>query len=128
MKKLIIKSSITILVAGVLFVIVAWIVGAFGHSDRGERYIGLSNSAFVIGVLLTCIGLLAVVSGQGAYHSISYSLQRTLSWLPIGNKDLPKTLYDYKQLKSQQPSSNIGHLLIAGIVWIGVAVVFMLVG
>jgi len=131
MKKFVIKILISLLVTGVLFFLFAWGMGVFKQDSTSESLKILSNSAFVIGALMTAVGLLVVMSGQGAYDSISYSVQKALSILPYVNKSMPKTLYDYKKEKQEKQATNkgsgVGFVLIVGIIWIAVAVVFMLI-
>ena len=129
MKKYLIKTSIAIVVAGILFFFLSVGLGLFEQTILKDRLKILSDGAFVIGVLFVGVGLLVVMSGQGAYDSISYSIQKALSILPYVNKKMPKTLFEYKQekLERQQASTSggLGFVIIAGAVWIVVAIVFV---
>jgi hypothetical protein len=126
-KKLVIKLIITFVCTAIMFVLLSWGLGAFGAVDSGERYKQLSNSSFAIGVVFAGVGLLASTAMQGAFDGIAFSVQKFIFSLPYFNKkDMPKTYYDYKAKKAENPSNGALHLLIAGAFWVIMAVVFML--
>ncbi|MCL1945147.1 MAG: DUF3899 domain-containing protein [Firmicutes bacterium] len=131
MKRLVIKTTIATLIAGIFFFGLAVAFGIFEQQDNSDRLKLLSNCAFVVGAIFVCIGTLVLISSQGTYDGLSYSVQRAISILPFVKRKMSTSYYEYKQAKLEANNTNskggISHVLISGGIWVVVAVVFMLI-
>ena len=76
----------------------------------------LCDALFVPGVLLAGMGLLVVVTGEGAFDAIRYGLQKLFGLLRSEEKraKLPKTYFDFVHTRHAEPSGPPWAMLAVG--------------
>ncbi len=84
----------------------------------------LSNGALLSGVLLTGIGLLVIISGEGVFDGIKYATKNILVHWRNGEKRYG-SYYDY--LRQKKKKGGASALLVPGICYLLLAVGFTLV-
>ena len=99
----------------------AWKQG-FTAAEQAQRWLALTDACTVPGVLLTGTGLLSVVSGQGAFRGISFTVRKAFGQvLPEERRNrMPKTYLDYvaqqesKARRSPRAVLTVGTLFLLG--------------
>ncbi len=85
----------------------------------------LAESFSVPAVLMLGFGGLVFVSNEGMFDSLSYGLTSFMDLFRKEKRNKFKTFYDYKESKKDR-SMSFGYLLICGIVFVAIAIVFHL--
>ena len=97
-------------------------------NEQSKVFFLLSNAFFVIGVLCTAAGLLVVAANGGAFEMFVYGIKRFIS---LFKKDPSKvkfqTFYDYHVYRSQQPKQSYLFLILIGLLYIGVSIIFVFI-
>ena len=88
----------------------------FTASDEAVLWSALCDALTVPGVLLTGAGLLAVVANQGVFDGISFGVRKAFGQVLSEEKRarMPKTYYDYVQIRGQKRKGSPRMLLIIG--------------
>lgn len=85
-----------------------------------------TNAFFGVGVIVACVGLLVVASNGGAFEMLYYGIRRFFS---LFQKDHRKfkfhTFYDYQIYRRGKPNSSFLFLLVIGILYAAVGLIFM---
>ena len=111
-----------LLAGAVMFLaVMAWKQG-FTAAEQAQRWLALTDACTVPGVLLTGTGLLSVVSGQGAFRGISFTVRKAFGQvLPEERRNrMPKTYLDYvaqqesKARRSPRAVLAVGTLFLLG--------------
>ena len=138
----ILQYSITIAVCGLLSFGLASLFGLFtdwevlrakaaGWSWRfydtySKNMFVWCNGTFIVGVICAGIGMLVILSHGGAFEMLAYGMMRFFS---LFRKDPTKvkfkTFYDYHLYKSGEPKDSVAFLLIVGLLYIGLSILFM---
>ena len=113
----------------VLFLVLLYSRGGFEAPDQEAFWHILCDALFVPGVLLTGLGLLIVVAGEGAFAAIHYGLQKLFGLMRSEKKRaaLPKTYFDFVQQRYGQKTVVPVALLTAGLCFLaaaGVSLIF----
>ena len=120
---------------GLILGIVAFTAqGGFTAVNTGDFWRAVCDALAVPGLLLTCLGLLSFVSGQGTFDGLNFSVRKAFSQILSEERrnTMPKTFYDYVNLKQERrrkkPNvllfTGLGFLVLAGIalaVWLSVS-------
>lgn len=85
----------------------------------------LSDAFFVSGVVLAGVGLLIFCSNGGVFYMLSYAVIRFFDLFKRGVKGKYKDFYDYTESKKDKKRS-FGFMLIVGLVYLAVAVAFLI--
>ena len=89
----------------------------------------LSDGCFVVGLMMTGVGLLTWVATTGFFDMLSYGViygVRAFVGLFGGSrKPNDQSFYDYKMAKDEKRGSTQYAILASGIVFIGLSVVFL---
>ncbi len=89
----------------------------------------LSDGCFVVGLVMTGVGLMTWVATTGFFDMITYGVKygvRALVGLFGGNrKPNDKTFYDYKMEQDEKRGSAQYAILISGVVFIALSVLFL---
>lgn len=99
------KSVLIPLGAGLVLAAVTFIVqGGFSAADAEAFWRAVCDAMTVPGMLLTCLGLLSVASGQGAFDGLNFSVRKAFSQVLREERRnaMPKTFYDYVTLKQEK--------------------------
>lgn len=103
-----------LLIAGILFQDTGQINGV------KEWLKVVSNAALLSGVLLTGIGLLVIISGEGLFDGIKYATSSI--WADLRNvKKRYATYYDY--MKREKKKSGASSLMIPGVFYLLLSVI-----
>jgi len=90
----------------------------------------LCDGCFVAAVLLLGVGVLRFVTNQGAFDVLGYGVQSVfhlhVPGASIGNARDQETMQDYRDRKAKKRKSPVG-LLYAGLVWLAVSAVLLIV-
>lgn len=115
---------------GLLMVVVYVFSRDYGTRDFWSW--SLLNKALVLcdgftipGVVFLCVGGLVWASTQGALDGISFALKVGLKSLIPGTKKEHIRYYDYVQKKRENRPQGYGFLLIVGVAFMAVALLFM---
>lgn len=121
--KYIITAAVGLVAAAVLM----FARGITGSQGVYEAMHILSDSFFVPGAVLCGVGLLVIVSNGGFFDIFAYGF---IAFASVFKKDVKKRKYkdyvEYKQAKSGE-KRDVWFLLIVGIAFIVVAIVFLIV-
>lgn len=122
----ILQYSITFLVCSALVLIYVSASGVFGKTNLGEIYTIISNGFFVIGIIASAVGLLILLSNNGAFDFLAYGFKRFFS---LFKKDPTKvkfkTFYDYHQAMQEKEGRSFAFLLVNGIIFIVISIIFI---
>ena len=87
----------------------------------------LTNGIFVSGVLCFCFGMLCILSNGGAFDFIVYGIKRFISLFKKDPSDVRfKTYYDYKMYRDGTPKSSFLYMVLVGLLYVGVSMIFLL--
>lgn len=114
------KYIVTAMVGLALALAVMGIRGGYGETDQALLLQALCDACFVAGILLSCVGLLIFVAGDGMFDMLSYGVRRLLRLvLPQEKQDqFPKTFFDYREMKHSGGKAPFGFLLVVGLAYI----------
>ncbi len=106
-----------------MFLLLMAIRGGFTAADPAGLWLAICDALFIPGVLLVAFGLLLFAADGGVFDMLKYGVQTAFSFLMTKKKreSLPKTFYDYKQMRDARPRAPVAHLLITGTVFIALA-------
>lgn len=122
----ILQYSITFLVCSLLVLVYVSANGIFTKTKSEEIYTILSNAFLTIGVVAASVGLIIVMSNNGAYDFLVYGFKRFFS---LFKKDPTKvkfrTFYDYHEAMQDREGRSFSFLLINGIAFILISIIFI---
>ena len=110
---------------GLVLGVTAFILqGGFSAKDNEGLWHALCDAAAVPGLLLTCAGLLSVVSGQGAFDALGFSTKKVLSQILSEERRnaMPKTYYDYVTVRQENQRKKPRTVLYVGLGFLALAV------
>ena len=121
-----VKYLAAVLIGLVIALIICFIKGLFKVTDRSEIYRILCDAAFIPGAVLTGVGLLSFINKDGTFDGLGYSFSSMFRVLRNYKHDenAPKSYYEYKE-KVKNKRKTAWHLVIVGLGYIAVAIVFM---
>ena len=95
-------------------------------NEAQKNYFLLTNAFFGSGVIFAGIGLLIVASNGGLFRMLVYGTRRFISLFQKDhNKIRFKTFYDYQVYCDGKPKSSFAFLLLVGLLYIGVSMIFL---
>lgn len=125
------KYLITFAIGLVIVLIIICSKGIFEQSRTQVIMQILSDALFVSGVCITGVGVISFASKGGAFDMLAYgvrvffiALKDAFSREKIERKY--KDFYEYSQAKKGR-ESHIGFILIVGLIFIAVSVVFLII-
>ena len=87
----------------------------------------LADAFFASGVLVFGIGGLVFASQEGVFDGLNYSIRQLWWFFQVRNRgDKHETFRDFKKRLSEKPKARFGHLMIAGLVMLLIAVVLII--
>lgn len=81
----------------------------------------LCDAFFVVGVVLTAVGLLVFTTNEGAFDMIVYGMRSFIDLFKKTNTRKYETYYDYRVARSEK-KLKFGFLLICGLVFLAASV------
>lgn len=126
-KSLLIKYGVCFGIASLITLIVFAMRGFFS-ADIGTNLLVLSDGFFVSGILLTIIAGMLFVSDEGALLGIGFVLRNViLTFIPMG-RSKHEVYAKYRERKlAEKKKSFDSCVLITGLVFLGVSLVFTLI-
>ena len=96
------------------------------HDELTKNMYILSNATFIVGVICLGLGLMTLAANGGAFEMIGYGISRFIS---LFRRDHTKvrfqTFYDYHAYKSEQPKPPFLYLVVVGLFYIGISIIFV---
>ena len=90
----------------------------------------LSDGCFVVGLMMTGVGMLTWVSTTGFFDMLSYGViygvRAVVGLFGGSRKPNDQTFYDYKMAKEEKRGAAQYAILVSGIVFIALSVVFLM--
>ena len=130
MKKKLLQYGITAVVGALIALWVMNIEGMFlliGAGAPGAILSILCDAFFVPGILLVLFGALMWVANTGFFDSLGYALRTAAHMFLPFMKTERKSYYDYKTEKADKRGSTPYFMFIVGVVYMVLAVVFLLI-
>ena len=118
------RSILIPLGAGLVLAAVTFTVqGGFSAADTEAFWRAVCDAMTVPGMMLTCLGLLSVVSGQGAFDGLNFSVRKAFSQVLREERRnaMPKTFYDYVTLKQEKQRNKPHTHLYVGLGFLALA-------
>ena len=139
-KTIILQYSICFAVCAVIIFIWLCVAGIFEdyrtviakthwniRNEANKNYFILTNAFFGVGVIAAGLGFFVVASNGGAYEMLFYGVRRFISLFQKNHNKFPfHTYYDYHEYRSGQPASSYGFLLVTGIFYTAISMIFMM--
>lgn len=107
--------------AGVAYVL--WMKDFFNQTDMKTIFHILCDAFFVIGVLITSIGLFIFVSNEGVFDGLVYGV-KSFAGLFRRNSRQYASYYDYKEAHADR-DTPFGFLVFSGLFFIAVSLVML---
>ena len=119
------KYLITLLVGflGVLLILV--FKDVFSKTAPVEIFHILCDAFFVVGVVMTGVGLLIFSSNEGTFDALVFGIGSFFSMFRKNEIRKHRTLYDYRVDKAEK-KVRMGFLLLCGLFFLAVSIVFYL--
>ena len=113
----------------VIGLVVLWIRDGLSPCDEATLGTNLTDALTVPGVILTCIGLLSVVSEHGAFDGIGFPLRKAFGQIRSEEKRaaMPKTYYDYVTARREKQRMKPRTTLVVGLCFLALAVAALFV-
>ena len=115
------RTLISFAICGLLSFMIMWIRGLFEVKNKLDLYMVLSDGFFVSGILVMGFGLLIVVSQNGAFDAIRFSIQSILSRFSKEKRDKYVSYAEYKEKLAAKGKLNCLFLILP-------AALFLLLG
>ena len=108
------------------FATVVKLTGWHINNETSKCFFIFTNASFTIGVVCACVGLFVVANNEGAFDMLIYGMGRFFS---LFKKDPTrvrfKTFYDYRMYKSGEPKKSFLFLLLVGVFYILLSMLFL---
>ncbi len=123
------KYLIDVLIGIAIGIGVFAVKGGFDAADRIQILYTFCDAFFVPGVLLLGFGTLLFCADDGVFDMVSYGTMKVINLVRSEKRrsSFPKTFYDYRVMKQEGRNGGFGHLLIVGVIFLVVAVLFLLI-
>lgn len=126
--KVVLQYSITTAIGAIIAVIIMGAQGLFaGGLEPHDVYHILCDAFFVPGVIFACVGLIVFASHGGVFDMLGFAVRL---FFDLFRKDPTKRkykdFYEYKEAKKDKSKWSITFLLIVGLVFILVSVIFLI--
>ncbi len=119
------KYIITTIIGLILVLLFLQIRDTWNAKDITTVMLGLTDSFFVAGTLITCYSVLVLVNNGGTFDMLVYSLKRAGDIFKSDiEKKINKSFYEYKMEKMDNPHEYL-FLLKVGLAFIALATVFL---
>ena len=107
----------------VLGVVSFAIRGGFTAGDREAFWRALCDALAVPGLLLVCMSLLSLASGEGAFDGLNFSVRKAFGQIRSEEKRnaMPRTFYDYVTAKQEKPRKKPYAQLYTGLGFLALA-------
>ena len=125
-KKTLIKYSVTTAAASAVAVLSLYLGGYSTDISAVEKYKMLCNAFTIPAILLIMLGCLVAISTSGFFDMLSYAFSRAAHAFIPGGRKADETFADYKEKKAEARFSGYSFLIVVGLAFLIVAIVFMI--
>lgn len=123
MKK--IRKYLITLIAGLAAVAaIAWAKDVLAQTEPAQVWHILCDCFFAVGTVLCCAGLLIFSSNEGTFDMMVYGISSFIDLFRAKSQKKYATFYDYRNSRADV-KIPFGFLLISGLLFIAVSLVFM---
>lgn len=116
-----VKCIITLVIGIVISMFLAISRKFYAQENLKETFLILSDSFFVVGVVISGLGALVFVSNEGAFDMLSYGMMSFLGLFKSKKEKKYDSYYDYKQQKAKN-KMDCGFLLLGGLMVLAISV------
>ena len=119
-RSILVPAAVGIVTGTVVFIL----RGGLAAEDGKALWFAVCDALAVPGLMLTCAGLLTLVSGQGAFDGMSFTARKAFGQiLPEARRNaMPKTYYDYVSQRREKQRKKRKTVLYVGLVFLLLAV------
>ena len=122
------EYAITTAVALVVGILIALSRGIFQEEELDMVITIISDSFFIPGVLLICVGLIVYASNEGLFLSISYGFKAIGRTITAKKEEkLMEEKYHEYYARQMEKKSKCKHFLIVGLVFVVISLAFVVV-
>ena len=123
--KNLLKYGIATLVATAMTIFTTYSYNLAGAATQAERIRILADAFSIPGIVLIMVGFLVIVSNDGFFNGLTYSLTYAIRML-IPGRGMKKMerYYDYVEARSKRPKARSGFLFVVGGIFLVVGLVF----
>ena len=126
-KRRILEYSITTAVCAITTFIVLVIRGIFKNPGMKDMMLYFTDSFFSVGIICAMVGLLVFVSNGGVFDMLVYGVYRFITLFKKDHTDVKyQTFYDYRVIKAEREKSEFLFLIIVGVVFVGISMIFLI--
>lgn len=116
------KYLITLVVGFLAAGLILWSKDIFAQTALKAIFHILSDAFFVVGVVITCSGLLVLSSNGGTFDMLVYGFGSFIDLFRVNSKKKYETFYDYR-VSREEKKLPFGFLLICGLFFLVIAFV-----
>ncbi len=99
----------------------------FHMGTLADKYKYLSDGFAIPGLLLTCSGLLLIISNEGAFDGISWGLRFAIKTLiPFGRHKKQESYGDFVEKRRGQKVKGFGFVFVVGVINLVICILFMI--
>lgn len=118
LKGFFIRALVVFLITTLISGLVLLIETLIGYKFNKEAFLMITNATFIGGLVVTCFYVLSVLSNEGAYDLLTYSVK--LFWYNTFNRNVRKTKLaasyaDYREEKRGKVKNSTLFLLIGAL-------------
>ena len=97
------------------------------YDDYSKNMFVWCNATFSVGILCFGFGLLFILSAGGAFEMLVYGIRRFISLFQRDPSKIRfKTFYDYHMYRSGEPKRSFLFMVIIGLLFVGLSMMFMI--
>jgi hypothetical protein len=125
LKANLIKYGITIAIS--LFVTYSYVSSRGFHvGTLADKYKYLSDGFAIPGLMLTCMGMLLIISNEGAFNGIGWGLKYAIKALiPFGRLKKQERYSDYVEKRKGNKVTGFAFMFVVGVIDIVICLIFM---
>ncbi|MCE5236504.1 MAG: DUF3899 domain-containing protein [Clostridiaceae bacterium] len=123
----IVRYAVALLIGAAIVLGMVWVRGAFTEVNPQRVYRVLCDGFFLAAVLLTGIGLMTLVAGEGTFDIAGFAATLLLRvfWRKTIDKKENRSFYEYKKAKREHRKGGpMWFLVFTGLFYLAAAFVF----
>lgn len=116
------KYLITLIIGFSVAFLIAWSKDVFAATALVKVFHILCDSFFVVGVVMSCAGLLVFSSNEGTFDMLIYGVSSFIDMFRKTSRKKYDTFYDYRVARADK-KIRFGFLLICGLFFVAISFV-----
>ena len=123
------KGILISLGAGLAVAAAVMAIGGIPEKGTEAFWRKLCDAFTVPGILMTCTGLLSLVSGHGAFDGITFPVRKAFGQIFSEEKraTMPKTYFDYVEMKRAKSRKRPNYMMFTGLGFLACAVILLVI-